>query len=135
MGGAGSKGALSFRGLGDIADRLPPDMLFVMRTMHLVADLHKNLGGQPAGRFKTYVQAAAVGAWAEGCHSQSSPLRRHAWWRSACAWFAGMSIVARLALHELWLGVSTRRQEARLEHFSLARTLAESMDASGGGGE
>merc|ERR1712176_737701 len=75
QGSSGTAG-LSFRGLGDIADRLPADMLFVMRTMHLVADLHKSLGGMPAQRFKTYARAAAVGVWTSGSRLSGSKLRR-----------------------------------------------------------
>ena len=43
-----------------MADGLPVDMLFVLRTMHLIKDLHRGLGGENRDRFYTYGKAASA---------------------------------------------------------------------------
>ena len=52
-------------GLALLADRLPADFLMVMRTMHLVAALHRDLGGTARQRFTCYANAAVRGRCAK----------------------------------------------------------------------
>ena len=51
---------MSLARFAQIADGLPVDMLFVLRTMHLVKDLHRALGGDNRDRFLAYARAAAA---------------------------------------------------------------------------
>jgi aarF domain-containing kinase len=57
---SGFEHGMSLSQFAHIADGLPVDMLFVLRTMHLVKDLHRVLGGTNRDRFLAYARAAAA---------------------------------------------------------------------------
>ena len=51
----GGGGGVSLADIGSLVGCLPSDMMFVMRTMHLVMCLHKALGGGSLDRFKATI--------------------------------------------------------------------------------
>jgi len=57
---SGFESGMSLAQFAQIADGIPVDMLFVLRTMHLVKDLHRVLGGTNRDRFLAYARAAAA---------------------------------------------------------------------------
>ena len=93
-------------GLGLLAHRLPGDMLMVMRTMHLVASLHRDLGGTATERFLFYAEAAVRG-------SATAPALEHAFFR------------ARLCVREAYLWLWQLGSLEPREQFSIARSIAE----------
>ncbi|CAK9031149.1 unnamed protein product [Durusdinium trenchii] len=102
-------GSVAMAGLALLADRLPADFLMVMRTMHLVAALHRDLGGTAAERFACYAAAASHGRW-----------ERTGWMN---AWFQPRLFHLRWSLKEA--GMKLHAPHAGREHFSIARCLAE----------
>ena len=114
-----SAASFALSGLGMLADRIPGDMLMVMRTMHLVAALHRDLGGKPADRFASYALAAARGSHAKACKPAWLPLQRVI--MHVKAW----AFKARLWLRELRLFLCGAMSMQAKEEFSIARSLAE----------
>ena len=86
-------------------------MLMVMRTMHLVASLHRDLGGTPSERFLLYADAAVAG--------------QHVHYLT---WLFRAIFHARLWLKETYLKLFYSTKDA-VEHFSIARSLAEMAEA------
>ena len=112
-----SAASFAISGLGLLADRIPGDMLMVMRTMHLVASLHRDLGGTPAERFATYAVAAAQGG-AGKCMSS----RRLS---QALVYLKVLAFKARLWMRELCLRMQWPWSGQATEEFSIARSVAE----------
>ncbi|GBG32263.1 Atypical kinase COQ8B, mitochondrial [Hondaea fermentalgiana] len=52
---------LGLASVGSLADKLPDDMVLVLKTMHLVKDLNDMLGGSNRNRFLVYAKAAVRG--------------------------------------------------------------------------
>lgn len=111
-----SAASFAMSGLGMLAERLPADMLMVMRTMHLVAALHRDLGGKPTERFLLYADAAVAG------QAQLEWFPRHI--RFIATWLCHAMFHMRLWLKEAYLKFAYSRKGA-CEHFSIARSLAE----------
>ena len=109
--------SFAMSGLSMLADRLPADMLMVMRTMHLVAALHRDLGGKPTERFLLYADAAVAGK-----QNQLYWLPGHL--RLIAVWFFRTMFHTRLWLKETYLKLAYSKECAH-EHFSIARSLAE----------
>eukprot|EP00405_Crypthecodinium_cohnii_P039648 CAMPEP_0206543086 /NCGR_PEP_ID=MMETSP0325_2-20121206/10600_1 /ASSEMBLY_ACC=CAM_ASM_000347 /TAXON_ID=2866 /ORGANISM="Crypthecodinium cohnii, Strain Seligo" /LENGTH=405 /DNA_ID=CAMNT_0054041351 /DNA_START=57 /DNA_END=1274 /DNA_ORIENTATION=+ len=118
-------GGVSLKGMGALADRVPGDMMYIMRTMHLVGDLHRQLGSSKNRRFWTYMRQAARGHWIHRGRKTSfldrflRPLgsRFGTWWFQWHLWLRE----AFLTCLSQWRGSSTT-------HFSLAGTLGESRE-------
>eukprot|EP00438_Fugacium_kawagutii_P024223 Skav223084 [mRNA] locus=scaffold419:266764:268497:+ [translate_table: standard] len=115
-----SAGAFAMSGLGMLAERLPADMLMVMRTMHLVAALHRDLGGKPSERFLLYADAAVAGtAGSQQCFPCRFALL--AFWLGQL----GHAVFRiRFWLKEAYLKCAHSGKGA-CEHFSIAKCLAE----------
>ena len=103
--------SFAMSGFSMLAERLPTDMLMVMRTMHLVASLHRDLGGTPSERFLLYADAAVTG---QHVH---------------LTWLFRIIFHARLWLKETYLKLFYSTKDA-VEHFSIARSLAEIANAA-----
>ncbi|CAE7223846.1 adck1 [Symbiodinium natans] len=117
-----SAASFAISGLGMLADRVPGDMLMVMRTMHLVASLHRDLGGRSADRFASYAVAAARGNESKDCNCwRLSRLSRLSRLR---VFVKTLAFKARLWLRELRLRLHGTLSGAQ-EEFSIARSLAE----------
>jgi len=136
----GQTGTGALAGLGGLAERLPADMLFVMRTMHLVANLHRGLGGTPSARFRTYARAAAEGEWDVGASaSQNYRGNPRSWlgcWTTLVAVghgigrrLSGICLSARLWLYEvvIWASAAGDTTREQGEQFSIAQAIAESI--------
>eukprot|EP00435_Cladocopium_sp_Y103_P023410 s881_g5.t1 len=108
--------SFAMSGLGMLAERLPADMLMVMRTMHLVAALHRDLGGKPTERFLLYADAAVAG------QAQLDWFPRR--FCFIATWLCRAMFHTRLWLKEAYLKFAYSRKGA-CEHFSIARSLAE----------
>eukprot|EP00928_Gymnodinium_smaydae_P025753 TRINITY_DN2041_c0_g1_i2.p1 TRINITY_DN2041_c0_g1~~TRINITY_DN2041_c0_g1_i2.p1 ORF type:complete len:197 (-),score=20.83 TRINITY_DN2041_c0_g1_i2:12-602(-) len=111
------------------AARVPADMLFVMRTMHLVASLHKALGCSPAERFKIYAWGAAVGEFELPIRGPGEvgaftliAIPRWLLQRAAGCW-----LFLRLWLHEKRMSYGVSSSAIAQEHFSLASAMAEAQ--------
>lgn len=104
-----------------IAEGVPVDMLFVLRTMHLVKDLHQLLGGSNRERFLAYARTAS-------CAPDPYPPR----WFSAGQWhLIKFNLV--FTTHEL--GVDVRRWWRAHQpdvnssgRFSLSGMMGEKLD-------
>ena len=113
-----SAASFAVSGLGMLADRVPGDMLMVMRTMHLVASLHRDLGGNAVDRFSCYSLAAARGSASE---AGAPAWRLHQVFVFVKTW----AFKARLWLRELRLRLHESTMGQAQEEFSIARSLAE----------
>lgn len=128
---SGSGGSqVSMGGLATFAENLPGDMLFVMRTMHLVSSLHKALGGSNGARFRTYAACAAEGEWTatEVRQTSATSLFPHAW--VMCQRLACCSFLVQLWLSEQLLRIARRRisSSSPAQQFSFASTIADAMN-------
>ena len=81
-------GKVSVADINAFLERLPRDMLFVMRTWSLVRNLNRSLGGTSAQRFLIIAEHAAAGATPEPpsdaawrLHVRARLARRWARWR------------------------------------------------------
>jgi len=52
---------LGLADIGSLADKLPDDMVLVLKTMHLIKDLNDKLGGSNRNRFMVYAKSAVRG--------------------------------------------------------------------------
>jgi len=61
---------LSLGDIGELADKLPGDMVFVLKVWHLVKDLNDKLGGTDRERFLLYARHSVAG---DVAHAQGLP--------------------------------------------------------------
>eukprot|EP00927_Polykrikos_kofoidii_P042506 TRINITY_DN36504_c0_g1_i1.p1 TRINITY_DN36504_c0_g1~~TRINITY_DN36504_c0_g1_i1.p1 ORF type:complete len:642 (+),score=88.70 TRINITY_DN36504_c0_g1_i1:52-1926(+) len=129
--------SVSVSGVGTLADHLPTDMLFIMRAMHLVASLHKSLGGSNASRFEVYAWAAVNGEW------ETPVARGKGSGDGGCKWspqFVATAFAKRLSgamfLARLWFNEALIRyaailigrradRAAKQEHFTLLNAVSD----------
>lgn len=112
--------SFAMSGFSMLAEHLPTDMLMVMRTMHLVASLHRDLGGTPSERFLLYADAAVAGQHVR----RASKQQNFDFNLSYFTWLFRAIFHARLWLKETYLKLFYSTEDA-VEHFSIARSLAE----------
>lgn len=112
--------SFAMSGFSMLAEHLPTDMLMVMRTMHLVASLHRDLGGTPSERFLLYADAAVAGQHVR----RASKQQNFDFNLSYLTWLFRAIFHARLWLKETYLKLFYSTEDA-VEHFSIARSLAE----------
>ena len=108
----GFESGMSLAQFAEIAHDVPVDLLFVLRTMHLVRDLHAELGGTSRARLYAYAAAAAAFPDTAPPQTWSGFARLHAF-------------EARVATHEgrLWF---QRRVRAALDWASGASPVGDS---------
>ena len=83
--------------VGAFAEVFSGEMMFVMRSMHLIATLHRSLGGAKADRFRAYAAAAAEGE----CHTNPRPSGPAAVTAMLGTWTYRCWVAARLGQMEL----------------------------------
>jgi aarF domain-containing kinase len=88
---AGFETGMSLAQFAEIAHDVPVDLLFVLRTMHLIKDLHLELGGTSRDRLLTYTSAAVAFPDTIPPQSWSGTARMQAWkatfvWNEAKLW-------------------------------------------------
>lgn len=110
-----------------MADDLPVDMLFVLRTMHLVKDLHRSLGGENRARFYTYGKAASASPDAVPAKTVSGIWRI---FKYNIAFQLHESLLeVKSHMRSLWTSSSTEKQEKLGSiKFSIAQLVGDSLN-------
>jgi aarF domain-containing kinase len=120
---AGFESGMSLSQFAEIAHDVPVDLLFVLRVMHLVKDLHLQLGGNSRDRFYGYAMAAVA-------FPDSIPTQTWYGWAQVISWqsiFLWNEI--KLSLMK-WLYYSGLQHDGTSGRFSLSGLMREKIEGA-----
>jgi len=110
---------LSMQDIGALADKLPSDMIFVLKVWHLIKDLNDKLEGTNRDRFLIYANYAVTG---KNGGASMFPVNTLKWW----------AFLSQLKLNELWtqsfseiVGLAPSARKSKAPQLTLSTIAGE----------